>query len=369
LPVPYGNPKRACITDRSVSTDDEWRFRIKVLSSNAALGDEVLQEAVEGLARMCFPDGILQELGVDVVTADMEQNDASEQSIEKMKVTFETCLLNRLITLIAPFLNTPSKLGKSLATLKTMAGDIHKNTSADDVIVIDQPNDFDGLGDPQQDVREALGISSALKTNTGKGKKIKEEKQTMSVKQDDSTSALQNEDTTHSKGLTSKKKISSNWRWDVDPTQIDIDNLSKFFKHTSDLFAFHALPIVQQELGKTSKKAIRERIQASFTNLSTQQLEAWASSFEKLKAGEMEMLKRNSSGDVAQNQNGTQGPPAVTAKVEQRSEDVMNLSFPSGVAEQGGSSDRVHALTAPSSSGGPLQQIARPVNSIVLTLR
>lgn len=47
--------------DRSTSlpTGEDWLFRVKVISSATDLDNELFKSAVQGLVRICFPEGIL----------------------------------------------------------------------------------------------------------------------------------------------------------------------------------------------------------------------------------------------------------------------------------------------------------------------
>ena len=53
-------------------------------------------------------------------------------------------------------------------------------------------------------------------------------------------------------------RISTKWQWNINPDEHTDDGLNELFTRTSDLFAYHALPIARQKLDSgAARKEIR----------------------------------------------------------------------------------------------------------------
>jgi hypothetical protein len=89
------------------------------------------------------------------------------------------------------------------------------------------------------------------------------------------------------------KKISSKWQWNIDATQLADDDMAEVFPRTSDLFAYHALPIARRKLGlQASRKEIRCEMQSLLDGMPQDEFEKWVESLQKLLNGDREMLAR-----------------------------------------------------------------------------
>jgi hypothetical protein len=89
------------------------------------------------------------------------------------------------------------------------------------------------------------------------------------------------------------KKISSSWRWNIDPDNLSAEDRTAAFKRPSDLFAFHALPIVRGMLSPEARsKEIRLRIQSLMDEMPESEYDKWIDSFRKLHDGDEVMLVR-----------------------------------------------------------------------------
>jgi hypothetical protein len=107
------------------------------------------------------------------------------------------------------------------------------------------------------------------------------------------------------------KKISSKWRWDVDSANLTDDAVSGAFPHTSDFFAYHALPIARRKLGPQAlKKEIRYDMQSLLDEMPADEFEKWVESLQKLHSGDREMLVRPEPGPSNDDQRLARATPA-----------------------------------------------------------
>jgi hypothetical protein len=89
------------------------------------------------------------------------------------------------------------------------------------------------------------------------------------------------------------KKISTSWRWDIDPNTFSMDAVPKVFKRTSDLFAYHALPIARDLLTPNATgKEVRLQMQTMLAEMPENDFRKWAASLQKLYEGDEIMLVR-----------------------------------------------------------------------------
>lgn len=77
-------------SSEQLSKSEDWIFRIKVISSAINLHNELFKDAVRGLVRICFPDGILEQLGEEVVKKHMHEQHANTANIQRMSEIFKS---------------------------------------------------------------------------------------------------------------------------------------------------------------------------------------------------------------------------------------------------------------------------------------
>jgi hypothetical protein len=80
-----------------------------VISSSPAPTAEVFKDAVQGLAKICFPEGILDQLGVEVLEQHMRQEKAPEENLHRMGHMFRDEMANRVVWMLAPYVDAPFK--------------------------------------------------------------------------------------------------------------------------------------------------------------------------------------------------------------------------------------------------------------------
>jgi len=101
----------------------------------------------------------------------------------------------------------------------------------------------------------------------------------------------------HRSRKTKDKKISSKWKWNIEATELADEDVAEAFPRTSDLFAYHALPITRRNLGsQVSRKETRCEMQTLLDGMPQDEFGKWVESLQKLYNGDREMLVRQ---DVA----------------------------------------------------------------------
>jgi hypothetical protein len=107
-------------------TNDDWVFRVKVTSSTINPQDEVFEKAVQDLVNICFPLGVLEEIGVDVVERHMREESAPEENIRKMTDVFRAEMIHRISFMLATYLDTPQKVEQGVAAVKAASKKLHE---------------------------------------------------------------------------------------------------------------------------------------------------------------------------------------------------------------------------------------------------
>jgi hypothetical protein len=114
-----------------------WKLRVKVLCSTND-DDEVFRDAVQGLVKICFPKGVIQELGINILEQHMREGHAPEENISHMRGVFNVEMVHRLAWLLAEHLTTPqlTKIGISsvIAATNRLQGQKFDREVLDDAI-------------------------------------------------------------------------------------------------------------------------------------------------------------------------------------------------------------------------------------------
>ncbi|CAN9419681.1 unnamed protein product [Alternaria alternata] len=329
-PVHGTAPKRARVpptsTSTSLPTGEDWLFRVKVISSAKDLDNELFKNAVQGLVRICFPEGVLDQLGSQILEQHMREEMAPEDNIRKMAEIFRTEMTQRVASLLAEHLDTVTKVetmvqATIVASVRLHGSDLGGDTLGHMIASLlqlkakasENPTDWlTKIGDPQETVGsdEDTGTIdvSDVESPTSE-KKRKRERRTKKTKRrrtpvKDDTPKNANMDfysaalPTERRVSTNKdKKTSSRWQWNVDETQLADDDVADTFPRTSSLFAYHALPIAKRKLGsQASRKELQCEMQSLLDGMPPDEFEKWVESLQKLLNGDREMLTRQ---DVA----------------------------------------------------------------------
>ncbi|KAF5850415.1 hypothetical protein GGP41_002645 [Bipolaris sorokiniana] len=273
--------------ESSLSKDEDWVFRIKVLSATTSLNDELFKDAVRGFARICFPDGILKQLGQHVVEQHMREKQAKPANIQRTIEAFQPEMIRRLTGMLAGYFDTP---GQVVSAVQVALGERHETQNNEETmdssnIIVEQSRSpkkkrrshSRKLQDatPSRDYDNNLdGVFVDVECPTTPAENTVSNFSTVSQRQKD-------------------KKISSTWDWNIDPDEVTEEAIQHAFPRTADLFAYHTLPTTQQMLGPTaSRKEMRLDMRSLLNGMSQEEFQKWVESLDKLRKGNRGMLVR-----------------------------------------------------------------------------
>ncbi|KAF2133999.1 hypothetical protein P153DRAFT_381171 [Dothidotthia symphoricarpi CBS 119687] len=351
-------------------TSDDWTFRVKVISSSTDLDNDVFKRAVQGLVKICFPEKVLEELGIQVLEDNMRHEKAPEANITKMVEIFRSEMVHRVVWMLAEYLDTSSKVDATVSSIMAASAKLHGENVGDDVLgyVIDSLNRLrsrvpcnstellangEGLKESTEDKNAILDseASTAVEDDAAKssdesseeepapprkkGKRRKKDKSRKRLQeQDHAAQGTETEMDTPVAPAESvvqsqeeqppddkEKKVSSTWRWDIDPENLSRDAILDVFKRTTDLFAFHALPIAQRQFGldpTPKRKELRKKIQSMFDDMEDKDHAKWDDSLRKLRSGDVTMLVRTETPSSYRHRN-TATPAPITRVAAGRS--------------------------------------------------
>jgi hypothetical protein len=306
---------------RSLLTGEDWIFRVKFISSATDLDHDLFKNAVQGLVRICFPEDILDQLGPQVLMQHMREEKAPEENMRRMSEIFHDEMAQRMTSMAAVHLNTAAKIDSAIKTilctsarafgddlgenlldyviasllrLKTRApeyystGWLSSNEAAKDI--------SEGYLSPGNVSDEELMTPIKTKKHT---KRNKTAQRVRSITPDDIPADVEldiDPPATSAEKSTSKKKdkkISSTWKWNIEAAELADGDVTEAFSRTSDLFAYHALPIATRKLGsQASRKEIRCEMQSLLDGMPQDEFEKWIESLQKLLNGDRKMLAR-----------------------------------------------------------------------------
>jgi hypothetical protein len=270
------------------SATDDYVFRVKVISSTTNLDDAIFKDAVQGLVKICFPLGIMDRLGTEMVEQHMREEDAPPENIARMTELFHPELVERMTAMLAEYLDTPAKVKSCIQSIVTATSNLPTEIGDDESK--DIATDPNATSPPA--VRRASEHDRSFVQRTDQGA------------QDHEGYDLQEElvDVEETQGVRKRqasritKKVSCTWRWDFDPDTVNEEDLPNVIKRPGDLFAFHALPIAKDLVGPNAgRKEIRNTIQAMLNDTDNATFNKWIESFHKLQNGDDTMLVRGPS--------------------------------------------------------------------------
>ena len=326
----------------SLPTGDDWAFRIQVVSESTDIHTEMFKKAVQGLLKICFPQDVLNELGVDFIQQQMLEHNAPKQNIEKMNEIFRSEMIHRLVWMVAEYLDDTSKVESVVKSATAASAALHGNKIGPDILgnVIaslqrlrervpnestkvlgndmvltefesdtvnnessvamsmetSQENELasSGMSDPSESEAEPLVGANAMADSN----KVSETRKDSSEHTADHCSASGNTEkeighTVHPVREGKEAKVSTSWRWNVKQSDVTVDNIRLYFHRTVDLFSYHALPIAKETLGHdASRRDIRLQIESLWTSMSDDEYGKWVERFCKLNEGDLDMVDR-----------------------------------------------------------------------------
>ena len=349
--------------DRAISlpTGDDWIFRVQVISSATDLGNQIFKNAVKGLVRICFPDDILDQLGPQVLQQHMREEKAPEANIRKMLEIFRTEMIQRMVPMVAKHLCWAPEVDWVLQTVLVASARARGDGIGEDILGHVTANLLQLKARAPEHSTEWLASGKAIRkednsdgdvstddvsneepTPIAKAKKHKKRNQkaqrVRSITPDDITEDVEMDadlpaaSNKHTILKSKDKKISSKWKWNVEATDLADEDVAEAFPRTSDLFAYHALPITRRKLGsQASRKETRCEMQAFLDDMPQDEFEKWVESLQKLYNGDREMLARQ---DVASSSVDRQVTRATPAPVEFRKKTGKSTKTSSGSSDR-----------------------------------
>jgi len=311
--------------DTHLPTGEDWVFRVKVISSATDLGNEVFKNAVQGLVRICFPAGILDQLGLQILGQHMREEKAPEGNILRMEEVFQSEMEQRIASMLAEHLDTAAKINLVLKTILSTSARAHGGDIGDDILghvtasllelkakAFEHSTEWLARGDGAQEEDNSDGymnISGVSDEEPAPPPKALEKKKRGRQSEREHPSAkahVAKAKSTHTSLLaappqkrTLERKdrvISLKWHRDVNAKELSNAAIPRTFLRTSDLFAYHALPIAQRNLGpNASKKDMRCEMQSLLDGTPPEEFEKWVESLQKLLDGDRDMLERQES--------------------------------------------------------------------------
>ena len=358
---PYFPPKNKGTL--ALPTSDDYIFRVQVLSTTADVSSNVFKKAVQGLVKICFPQDVLEEIGIEVVTQHMRNEGAPERNIAKMTEIFRSEMFHRVNWMLAEYLDTPAKVEASVKAVIAASASLHGAKIGDDILghiiaslqglreempylsterladstdietmmsSTHNPGGLDAETDDSNskceahapaETTEQFSDHHTLQSSLGAGKKSKGPKYV----EKGAETGKSFEAYTHQRGHLSPEsnggvaqyqragkagKVSTSWRWDIKEDASFEDSILHF-KRMSDLFAYHALPLVRQRLGKKAhRKQLRQEMEKLLANMTDQDFKLWMESFHNLKGGDSSMLERRTPPSRSARHQGVSVTPA-----------------------------------------------------------
>lgn len=260
---------------------DDWAFRVKVISSTSNLTDDVFKKAVQGLVNICFPSGVLEELGMDLLARHMREERAPQENTERTRTAFSSEMTVCIGKMLAEYLDTSEKVKSALRSILLASIDLH--TEVDTESFLDILRDLTSKTSTPVANNTSPLLSSAIPQNGNHGQEMDE--WIVDAEEPTMTNLLPIQQS--KKNASSNKKVSATWRWNVEENEISAEKIKSAFMRPSDLFAFHALPLAKHLLAAhATRKEIRSEIQKMIDEMSETVYGEWVNNFHRLQNGD-----------------------------------------------------------------------------------
>lgn len=330
----------------------------------------VFRKAVQGLVKICFPQDVLEEIGIEVVTQHMRNEGAPEHNIAKMTEIFRSEVFHLVDWMLTEYLDTLAKVEVSVQAVIAASASLHGEKIGDDIL----GHIITSLQSLREDVphlsTEKLADSTDMDTMTSSTRKpgdldaetgdlnSKREVHTLTEETTEQWSEHHKSQPPVRAGKKSKRskcdekgaenskslgvfpnqrghaspdnfnggviqhqregkaaKISISWRWNVEEDATFEDAVLQF-KRMSDLFAYHAMPLVRQQLGQqANRKQLRREMENLLVNMNDREFVQWIESFQSVKSGDSTMLERRTPPPrSARHQGGSATPAPLVAR-------------------------------------------------------
>jgi hypothetical protein len=361
----------------SLPTSDDWVFRLQVVSQSTDIHTKMFKRAVQGLVKICFPQNVLNELGVDVVQQHMHEQNAPKQNIEKMREIFRSEMVHRLVWMLVEYLDDSSKveavvrsvtaastvihgdkfgpyiLGSVITSLQRLRERVPDNSTkilAEDMVLTEFTSDTANNEDSVVTSVETLAVSELASSGVSDLSEseieplVHTKRKNQNNKKVEETSYKPSNPSKHHQGACGGKekavgltvqparqgkesKVSTSWRWNVKQSDITVKNSQLYFHRTVDLFAYHALPIAKGVLGHDAdRKDIRLKIESLWTSITDEEYEKWSESFRRLRDGDLDMVDRVESTSIPREGviSATPAPATIHKRHSERESDLRS---------------------------------------------
>ena len=289
---PYfpGNSERP----RALPTGQEWNFRVKYLSQPNS-SEVMMKEAMQGLVQICFPSGVLDELGIDIIKGHMREEGASSERIAQAQELYEHEMVHRLSWMLAEYVNTSEKAEIALASLIAANHRLH-GSKFDYEVLSDITAGFERLRDQHAGATDHLKngarITVPQRSKPSHECPPKGEETSGSC----NTGALTDENLENDRAEDYTER--PRWYFELDEA-LPTNSITEHFQKTYDLFAFHAIPVARRELGTgASINAISSLAKGYWQKTQAGERKEWKKCYKDLVEGDLEVLKRPGADDV-----------------------------------------------------------------------
>ncbi|KAH7402173.1 hypothetical protein DE146DRAFT_787890 [Phaeosphaeria sp. MPI-PUGE-AT-0046c] len=280
-------PGKASIRDTLLPSADDWSFRVNVISSTSNLSDDIFKKAVQGLVKICLPEGILEELGIDLLAQYMRQENAPEENITRMRSVSSSEMIICISRMLAGYLDTPEKIKSVL--LSVIESSTALQTEAGTKVFRDVMSSLKSQPSTA-DIKSNLSrISNVLRQDNDYDKEVEE----MIVDAEEPNANNVPRPPRTNRNVSVNKRVSSSWRWDFEAKNTSAEAIKDAFKRPSDLFAYHALPLAKDLLtAHATRMDVRRKVQDMLDETPDSVYRGWVDSFIRLQDGDETMLVR-----------------------------------------------------------------------------
>ena len=89
----------------------------------------MFKEAVQGLIKICFPAGVLDQLSLDIIESQMQEQGAADDGIVKMRELVQLEMVHKLAWLLAEQLDTPENIETAITSVIVARHRLHGTKS------------------------------------------------------------------------------------------------------------------------------------------------------------------------------------------------------------------------------------------------
>ncbi|KNG49213.1 vanillyl alcohol oxidase [Stemphylium lycopersici] len=248
-------------------TSDDWVFHVKVISSTKEVDEEVFKNAVQGLARICFPEGILDRLGEQRISAMVAEHlDTPAKVTSTVQATITASARAHTESLGGNILDD---VAASILRLKERAPDNSTEWLANGDTFLDASSGDESMNSKIFSIDDTPSPPPTKRKKKKKSERTQERlKSVVDGELDDSQIDVDQHKT------QAVNKLPNSKQWDLDPDAVADEAIAEAFPRTADLFAYHAIPITKRKLGPdATKKEFRLDMQSMLEGMPKDEFE------------------------------------------------------------------------------------------------